>query len=93
MTVHNQRALHQYCIAYAHPYPPAPYFTHDFESPSPVIVIDVDKEPDPSTKATGSNKNSENLNTLAYARCLDPLVMGGSNMSERSLCCGHMLDV
>ena len=95
-----QRALHEYRVAYTHPYPPAPGFTHDFESPSPVSVIDVDEEPGPSTKATGSNKNSENLNTLVCARCLDPLILGGSNMSEDerirrrlwSLRCGHMLD-
>ncbi|KAI0247038.1 hypothetical protein BJV78DRAFT_1157476 [Lactifluus subvellereus] len=98
-----QRAPHEYRIAYTHPYPPAPGFTHNFESPSPVSVIDVDEEPGPSTKATGSfssNKNNENLNTLVCARCLDPLVLGGSNMSEDerirrrlwSLRCGHMLD-
>jgi hypothetical protein len=98
-----RRTTHEYRVAYTHPYPPAPGFTHDFESPSPsVSVIDVDEEPGPSTKASGSsspNKN-ENLNTLVCARCLDPLVLGASGMSEdeRSrrrlwgLRCGHMLD-
>jgi hypothetical protein len=99
-----RRPPHEYRVAYTHPYPPAPGFAHDFESRSPsVSVIDVDEEPGPSTNATGSsssNKNNENLNTLVCARCLDPLVLGGSNMSEdeRSrrrlwgLRCGHMLD-
>ncbi|KAI9454736.1 hypothetical protein BJY52DRAFT_1224932 [Lactarius psammicola] len=99
-----RRAPHEYRIAYTHPYPPAPGFTHDFESSSPsVTVIDVDEEPGPSGKPTGSsssNLNSENMNTLVCARCLDPLVLGGSSMSEDqrtrrrlwSLRCGHMLD-
>jgi len=99
-----QRTTHEYRVAYTHPYPPAPGFTHDFESPSPSVgVIDVDEEPGPSTKASGSSspsKNNENFNTLVCARCLDPLVLGGSNMfeDERSrrrlwgLRCGHMLD-
>ena len=94
----------EYRVAYTHPYPPAPGFTHDFESLSPsVTVIDVDEEPGPSTKTTGSSsptKNNENLNTLVCARCLEPLVLGGSNMSEDErfrrrlwgLRCGHMLD-
>jgi hypothetical protein len=95
-----RRTTHEYRVAYTHPYPPAPGFTHDFESPSPsVSVIDVDEEPGPSTKASGSS-SPENSNTLVCARCLDPLVLGGSNMSEdeRSrrrlwgLRCGHMLD-
>jgi hypothetical protein len=99
-----RRATHEYRVAYTHPYPPAAGFTHDFESPSPSVgVIDVDEEPGPSTNASGSSspsKNNENFNTLVCARCLDPLVLGGSNMSEdeRSRCrlwglrCGHMLD-
>jgi hypothetical protein len=99
-----RRTAHEYRVAYTHPYPPPAGFTHDFESPSPsVSVIDVDEEPGPSTKASGSSspsKNNENLNTLVCARCLDPLVLSGSNMSEdeRShrrlwgLRCGHMLD-
>ncbi|KAF8485735.1 hypothetical protein DFH94DRAFT_153014 [Russula ochroleuca] len=99
-----RRTTHEYRVAYTHPYPPAPGFTHDFESPSPsVTIIDVDEEPGPSSKASGSSspiKNNENLNTLVCARCLDPLVLGGSSMSEdeRSrhrlwgLRCGHMLD-
>ncbi len=99
-----RRTTHEYRVAYTHPYPPASGFTHDFESPSPsVSIIDVDEEPGPSSKASGSSspsKNNENLNTLVCARCLDPLVLGGSNMSEdeRSrrrlwgLRCGHMLD-
>ena len=100
-----RRTTHEYRGAYTHPYPPVPGFAHDFESESPsaVSVIDVDEEPGPSTKASGSSspsKNNENFNTLVCARCLDPLVLGGSNMSEdeRSrrrlwgLRCGHMLD-
>lgn len=99
-----RRTTHEYRVAYTHPYPPVPGFTHDFESPSPsASVIDVDDEPGPSTKASGSSspsKSNENFNTLVCARCLDPLVLGGSNMSEdeRSrrrlwgLRCGHMLD-
>lgn len=99
-----RRTTHEYRVAYTHPYPPAPGFTHDFESPSPSVgVIDVDEEPGPSIKASGSSspsKNNENFNALVCARCLDPLVLGGSNMSEdeRSrrrlwgLRCGHMLD-
>jgi hypothetical protein len=99
-----RRTTHEYRVAHTHPYPPAPGFAHDFESPSPSVnVIDVDEEPSPSTKASGSSspsKNNENFNTLVCARCLDPLVLGGSNMSEdeRSrrrlwgLRCGHMLD-
>lgn len=99
-----RRTTHEYRVAYTHPYPPVAGFTHDFESPSPsVSVIDVDDEPGPSTKASGSSspsKNNENFNTLVCARCSDPLVLGGSNMSEdeRSrrrlwgLRCGHMLD-
>lgn len=98
-----RRTTHEYRVAYTHPYPPPPGFTHDFESPSPsVSVIDVDEEPGPSTKASGSSSPSKNesLNTLVCARCLDPLVLGGGNMSEdeRSrrrlwgLRCGHMLD-
>ena len=99
-----RRTLHEYRVAYSHPYPPAPGFTHDFESPPPsVTVIDVDEEPGPSGKPTGSsssNSTGENMNTLVCARCLDPLVLGGSNMSEDertrrrlwSLRCGHMLD-
>ena len=99
-----RRTMHEYRVAYTHPYPPAPGFAHDFEPPSPsVSIIDVDEEPGPSTKASGTsspNKNNENFNTLVCARCLDPLVLGGSNMSEdqRSrrrlwgLRCGHMLD-
>ncbi|KAH9973408.1 hypothetical protein BJV74DRAFT_196867 [Russula compacta] len=99
----TQRTPHEYRVAYTHPYPPAPGFTHDFESPSPSPdVIDVDEEPCPSEKAKGSfsPKCNENLNTLVCARCLDPLVLGGSNMSENErarrrlwgLRCGHMLD-
>ena len=99
-----RRTTHEYRVAYTHPYPPVAGFTHDFESPSPsVSVIDVDEEPGPSSKASGSSsssKHNENFNTLVCARCLDPLVLGGSNMSEdeRSrrrlwgLRCGHMLD-
>ena len=101
-----RRTTHEYRVAYTHPYPPASGFTHDFESPSPlpsVGVIDVDEEPGPSTKTSGPSspsKNNENFNTLACARCLDPLVLGGSNMSEEErsrrrlwgLRCGHMLD-
>lgn len=96
-----RRAQHEYRVAYTHPYPPAPGFTHNFESPSPsVTVIDVDEEPGPSGKFTGSSSSSENVNTLVCARCLDPLVLGGSSMSEDertrrrlwSLRCGHMLD-
>ena len=99
-----RRSTHEYRVAYTHPYPPPPGFTHDFESPSPTVsVIDVDEEPGSSTKASGSSspsKNNESLNTLVCARCLDPLVLGGGNMSEdeRSrrrlwgLRCGHMLD-
>lgn len=99
-----RRTTHEYRVAYTHPYPPVSGFAHDFESPSPsVSVIDVDEEPGPSTKASGScspSKKNENFNTLVCARCLDPLVLGGSNMSddERSrrrlwgLRCGHMLD-
>ncbi|KAH9055504.1 hypothetical protein EDB87DRAFT_1640726 [Lactarius vividus] len=96
-----RRAPHEYRIAYTHPYPPAPGFTHNFESPSPsVTVIDVDEEPAPSDQPAGSNSTSENMNTLVCARCLDPLVLGGSNMPEDertrrrlwSLRCGHMLD-
>ncbi|KAI9433645.1 hypothetical protein H4582DRAFT_1985245 [Lactarius indigo] len=96
-----RRAPNEYRIAYTHPYPPAPGFTHNFESPSPsVTVIDVDEEPGPSGKPTGSNLSSENMNTLVCARCLDPLVLGGSSMPEGerihrrlwSLRCGHMLD-
>lgn len=99
----TQRTPHEYRVAYTHPYPPAPGFTHNFESPSPSVdVIDVDEEPCPSKKASGSfsPKCNENLNTLVCARCLDPLVLGGSNMSENErvrrrlwgLRCGHMLD-
>lgn len=99
-----RRAPHEYRVAYTHPYPPAPGFTHDFESPSPsVTIIDVDEEPGPSDKPTGSsssNMTSGNMNALVCARCLDPLVLGGSSMSEDartrrrlwSLRCGHMLD-
>ncbi|KAH9032656.1 hypothetical protein EDB85DRAFT_1954744 [Lactarius pseudohatsudake] len=96
-----RRAPHEYRIAYTHPYPPAPGFAHNFESPSPSItVIDVDEEPGPSGQPTGSNLTSENMNTLVCARCLDPLVLGGSSMPEDertrrrlwSLRCGHMLD-
>jgi hypothetical protein len=99
-----RRTTHEYRVAYTHPYPPTPGFTHDFESPSPSAgVIDVDEEPGPSTSASGPSspsKNNENFNTLVCARCLDPLVLGGSNLSEdeRSrrrlwgLRCGHMLD-
>ncbi len=99
-----RRPTHEYRIAYTHPYPPTPGFTHNFESPSPsVSVIDVDDEPGPSTKASGSSsssKNNESLNTLVCARCLDPLVLGGSSMPEDErirrrlwgLRCGHMLD-
>jgi hypothetical protein len=99
-----RRMPDEYRVAYTHPYPPASGFTHDFESQSPsVSVIDVDEEPGPSTRASGSsspNKIAENMNTLVCARCLDPLVLGGSNMSEGErtrrrlwgLRCGHMLD-
>ena len=98
-----RRTTHEYRVAYTHPYPPPPGFTHDFESPSPVSVIDVDEEPGPSAKASVSSspsKNNGNFNTLVCARCLDPLVLGGSNMSEEErsrrrlwgLRCGHMLD-
>ena len=99
-----RQAPHEYRVAYTHPYPPAPGFTHNFESPSPSItVIDVDEEPGPSGNPTGSsssNSTNENMNTLVCARCLDPLVLGGSSMSEDertrrrlwSLRCGHMLD-
>jgi hypothetical protein len=99
-----QRTTHEYRVAYTHPYPPAPGFTHNFESPAPLVsVIDVDDEPGPSTKASGSSspsKHNENFNTLVCAHCLDPLVLGGSSMSEDertrrrlwSLRCGHMLD-
>ncbi|KAI9454704.1 hypothetical protein F5148DRAFT_417825 [Russula earlei] len=98
-----RRTTHEYRIAYTHPYPPAPGFTHDFESPSPsVSVIDVDEEPGPSTKISASsspNKNESSV-TLVCARCLDPLVLGGSRMPEDELArrrlwalrCGHMLD-
>jgi hypothetical protein len=98
---HTRRLPHEYRVAYTHPYPPAPGFTHNFESPSPsVTVIDVDEEPGPSGKPAGSSSPSENLNTLVCARCLDPLVLGGSSMSEEErvrrrlwgLRCGHMLD-
>ena len=98
---HTRRVPHEYRVAYTHPYPPAPGFTHDFESPSPsVTVIDVDEEPGPSGIPAGSSSSSENLNTLVCARCLDPLVLGGSSMSEDErtrrrlwgLRCGHMLD-
>jgi len=99
-----RRTTNEYRVAYTHPHTPVPGFTHDFEPPSPsVSIIDVDEEPGPSTKASGSSspgKNNENGNTLVCARCLDPLVLGGSNMSEdeRSrrrlwgLRCGHILD-
>ena len=99
-----RRIPHEYRIAYTHPYPPAPGFTHNFESPLPSItVIDVDEELGLSGKSAGSsssNSSSENLNTLVCARCLDPLVLGGSSMSEDErtrrrlwgLRCGHMLD-
>ena len=99
-----RRTTNEYRIAYTHPYPPAPGFTHNFESPSPSVgVIDVDDEPGPSTKTSGSSspsKNNENLNTLVCARCLDPLVLSGVSMSgeERIRCrlwglrCGHMID-
>ena len=97
-----RRTTHEYRVAYTHPYPPASGFTHDFESPSPSVgVIDVDEEPGPSTSGSSSpSKNNEDFNTLVCARCLDPLILGGSNMSEdeRSrrrlwgLRCGHMLD-
>ena len=99
-----RRVLHEYRVAYTHPYPPAPGFTHNFESPSPsVTVIDVDEEPGTSGKPAGlslSNSSSENMNTLVCARCLEPLVLGGSSMSEDErtrrrlwgLRCGHMLD-
>ncbi len=92
------RVPHEYRVAYTHPYPPASGFTHNFESPSPsVTVIDVDEEPGPSGKPSIT---SENVNTLVCARCLDPLVLGGSNMTEDErthrrlwgLRCGHMLD-
>jgi hypothetical protein len=100
----SRRTTHEYRVTYTHPCPPPAGFTHDFESPSPsVTIIDVDEEPGPSTQASGSSspiKNNENVNTLVCARCLDPLVLGGSSMSEdeRSrrrlwgLRCGHMLD-
>ncbi|KAH9954344.1 hypothetical protein BC827DRAFT_1272694 [Russula dissimulans] len=98
-----RRTTNEYRVAYTHPYPPAPGFTHDFESPSPsVSVIDVDEEPGPSAKPSGSSslKKNESPITLVCARCLDPLVLGWSNMSEdeRTRCrlwglrCGHMLD-
>ncbi|KAI0295895.1 hypothetical protein B0F90DRAFT_1669936 [Multifurca ochricompacta] len=101
--VQPRRAPHEYRVAYTHPYPPTPGFTHNFESPSPsVAVIDVDEDPGPSTKSTGSSSanKGEDLNTLVCARCLDPLVLGGSNMSEKErtgrrlwgLRCGHILD-
>jgi hypothetical protein len=99
-----RRTTNEYRVAYTHPYPPAPGFTHNFESPSPsVSVIDVDDEPGPSTKASGSSspsKNNEKFNPLVCARCLGPLVLGGGSMSEGErirrrlwgLRCGHMLD-
>ena len=79
-----RRTTHEYRVAYTHPYPPASGFTHDFESPSPSVgVIDVDEEPGPSTSGSSSpSKNNEDFNTLVCARCLDPLILGGSNMSE-----------
>jgi hypothetical protein len=98
----SRRTTHEYRVTYTHPCPPPAGFTHDFESPS-VTIIDVDEEPGPSTTALGSSspiENNENVNTLVCARCLDPLVFGGSSMSEDersrrrlwSLRCGHMLD-
>jgi len=99
-----RRTTNEYRVAYTHPYPPAPGFADNFESPSPSVgVIDVDDEPGPSTKTSGSSspsKNNENLNTLVCARCLDPLVLSGGSMSEEErircrlwgLRCGHMLD-
>jgi len=98
-----RRTTNEYRVAYTHPYPPAPGFTHDFEPPSPPIsVIDVDEEPGPSAKPSESSspRKNESSITLVCARCLDPLVLGGSNMSEdeRARCrlwglrCGHMLD-
>ena len=99
-----RRTTNEYRVAYTHPYPPTPGFTHNFESLSPsVSVIDVDDEPGPSTKASGSSspsKNDEKFNTLVCARCLGPLVLGGGSMSEEErirrrlwgLRCGHMLD-
>lgn len=98
-----RRTTNEYRIAYTHPYPPAPGFTHDFESSSPsTSVIDVDDEPGPSIKASGSSSPSknDNLNTLVCARCLDPLVLSGGSMPEEErirrrlwgLRCGHMFD-
>jgi hypothetical protein len=99
-----RRMTNEYRDAYTHPYPPAPGFTQNIESPSPSVgVIDVDDEPGPSTKTSGPSspsKNNENLNTLVCARCLDPLVLSGGSMSEEErircrlwgLRCGHMLD-
>ncbi|KAI0261096.1 hypothetical protein BC834DRAFT_845722 [Gloeopeniophorella convolvens] len=98
----HRRVPHEYRVAYTHPYPSAPGFTHDFESPSPSDnVIDVDAEPSTSSNAAGSSSApNENMNTLACARCLDPLVLAGSRMSDEerthrrlwSLLCGHILD-
>jgi hypothetical protein len=98
-----RRTTNEYRVAYTHPYPAAPGFTHDFKPPSPPIsVIDVDEEPGPSAKPSQSSspKKNESSITLVCARCLDPLVLGGSNMpeDERTRCrlwglrCGHMLD-
>ena len=36
----------------------------------------------PALGSSSPSKNNENFNTLVCARCLDPLVLGGSIMSE-----------
>jgi hypothetical protein len=79
-----------YKPSYTHPGKPAPGYTFDFTSSSP-------SSPSSSQSSSSSSSSSSAETTLICAKCLDPLVMGGSdlNWKERKvwgLRCGHLLD-
>ncbi|KAI0059230.1 hypothetical protein BV25DRAFT_1158784 [Artomyces pyxidatus] len=102
---HFRRTQPEYKVAYTHPYPPAPGFTHSFGPPPPPAsvpeVIVVDDEPGTSSSSSGPSSSTANdvSISLVCARCLDPLLLGDhasevdrANKRLWGLRCGHILD-
>ncbi|KAG6833121.1 hypothetical protein H0H87_011229 [Tephrocybe sp. NHM501043] len=105
----------EYKVEYTHSEQPEPGFTFSFAQPDPSssskplpIVINLADSDSEDGPVTGSSKQKQKAPaspvssvqaTLICARCLDPLVLGGSLIGDEvrrrkvwALRCGHMID-
>jgi hypothetical protein len=93
--------------SYTHPENPDPNFTFSFDvepkamKPASPTVIVIDLEEDNTANSSASSTTAvESPPVLVCARCMDPLVIAGSEISDIeaknirvwALRCGHMLD-